>query len=59
MKTVSLYLQQIKANKTFIEFTDGESTLKIPVREIIEKKRVKGRDFHVTVSRRWADEEGL
>ena len=59
MKTVSLYLQQIKAHKTFVEFTDGESTVKIPGREIIEKKRVKGRDFEVTVSKRYADEEGL
>lgn len=59
VKTVSLYLQQIKAHKTFIEFTDGESTVKIPVKQIIKKERMKGRDFNVTVSERWAKEEGL
>lgn len=59
MKTVSLYLQQIKAHKTFVEFTDGQSTVKIPVKQIIKKERMKGRDFKITVSKRYADEEGL
>ena len=59
MKTVSLYLQQIKAHKAFVEFTDGESTVKIPIREIIGKEREKGKNFKVTVSKRYADEEGL
>lgn len=59
MKTVTLYLQQIKAHKTTIEFTDGQNKVVIPHGRIVERRRIKKKDYAVIVPERWAREEGI
>lgn len=59
MKTIPLYLQQVKSTPHHIVFTDGENTMKIPHSEIVNRKRIIKRDYEVTITHRFAKEEGI
>ena len=59
MKTISVYLQQIKTTAKHITFTDGAETIRIPRNEIIDRRRIAKSDYEVTITQSWAKGEGI
>jgi len=59
MKTVKIYLQQVKLRAKDILFTDGQDEIAIPHDQIIERNRIVKKEYAVVVPERWAKEEGI
>ena len=59
MKTVKIYLQQVKLRAKDILFTDGQDEIAIPHEYIVDRQKIIKKEYAVFVPEKWAKEEGI
>lgn len=59
MKTLVIYLQQIRRDNGKTVFTDGVNEIIIPDTAIVSKRKIIKKEYAVIVPAKWAKEEGI